>query len=229
MKFNLVEDFSLSRALILGTLLGVTTFWNGSMLIGALLLLGGVFFISSKKVELIIIAILSLTICFFMTYFFVGDRASVKPELWLGLLAYPKNAKTIFSYYVRLFGIMPLLYFFSIVIAQKKLKVLLTLFCIPMIFANTIKITPDINANHKFMIVAQIGTALGCALVTYSFWRLKKLFFKTTAVILFCGCSRVITQGNNTITIINSVMQRDRKSTRLNSSHLKLSRMPSSA
>lgn len=185
MKSKLLEDFSFYRALILGVLLGLTTFWNGSMLIGALMLLGGTFLFSHKKIELILIAVLSLAICFGLTYFFVGNQASVQPEWWFGMLAYPKNTKTIFTYYALLLGIMPLLYLFSLITASKRHKILLVLFLIPFLFANTVKITPDVNANHKFIIVSQIGTALGCALVIYSFWKFRNVFYKFLTLLLF--------------------------------------------
>lgn len=185
MKSNLLEDFSFTRAIMLGLLLGLTTFWNGSMLLGSLMLLGGVFLFSSKRVELILIAIISLAICLLLTRFFVGDQASVKPEFWMGMLAYPKNPKTIVKYYLLLFGLMPFIYLSSILISNKKLKLFLLLFIIPFLFANTVKITPDINANHKFIIVTQIGTALGCGLVIYSLFNFKNMFFKMLACVLF--------------------------------------------
>ena len=185
MKSRLLEDFSFHRALALGTLLGLTTFWNGSMLLGALMLLGGTFLFSNKKIELLFIALLSLLICFALTFFFVGNKASVQPEWWFGMLAYPKNTKTIFTYYALLLGIMPLLYLFSLITASHRHKLLLGLFLIPFLFANTVKITPDINANHKFIIVSQIGTALGCALVISSFWKFRNYFYKILTIILF--------------------------------------------
>ena len=86
----------------------------------------------------------------------------------------------------------------------------------------------SINKNLG-MVQAQISTgkSVSSAKDNAAVWAISKVM--ETDVKGFKGISDSLALGSSTVTVARKASETDRKSTRLNSSHLDLSRMPSSA
>lgn len=146
---------SWGRCLTLGIILGLIAFWNGTVLIATLIVLFFLAVFSKHRIEFFNIAILAIIITYLEVLFFVGSNSNIiNPTLTFGFLANGSNLKGVLKYYIELFGIMPFLLIPAIFFASPSKKWLGFTFFMPFLFANIVKLTPDISLNHKFIIIS---------------------------------------------------------------------------
>lgn len=162
---------SVSRAVVVGFLLGAIGFWNGAVLIAALLILFVMAIFAKHKLEFLIIAVLAVALAQMQSALFIGTEASaVKPEFVVGFLAQNKSAMGIAAYFVELLGIMPLLLVLAVLVAPKGWRSLALAFAAPLVFATSMTLTPDVNANHKFVMIAVMLLNIPVAWLIHHWW-----------------------------------------------------------
>lgn len=144
------------RAIIAGILLGLAGFWNGAVVIATLTVLFFLAIFSRHRLEYLIIAAEAVLLTTLQASFFIGNAGStITPELYVGFLAETKNSLgSIFKYYIELLGLFPILILIGLITMKRPFKWLILAFSAPLVLATTLKLTPDINANHKFIIIA---------------------------------------------------------------------------
>ncbi len=152
----LIEDWK--RAIGSGIILGLLAYWNGTVVISALFILFFLALFSKHRSEFLICALITIFLAFLQSVFFIGfGEKVITPEIYLGFLAREYGTFSLKSwvlYYLELLGVFPILILISLFFLSIDLKILSLAFFAPFIFANTIKLTPDINVNHKLILIS---------------------------------------------------------------------------
>jgi hypothetical protein len=146
---------SWQRAITLGLLLGAIGFWNGAVVIAALIILSVLTFFCRHRGEFLVIALLAVILSFLQQRWFMGTgAAAVKPGWYFGFLAEHKTLAGTAAFYLELLGFFLPLLFISIFNTPRGYKALALSFFAPLLLASLISLTIDINANHKFIMLA---------------------------------------------------------------------------
>lgn len=219
---------SAKSAAMLGLLLGLFGFWNGAVVITALLLMLFMTAFSRHRLEYLIIAVISLLIALLENQLFIGiGKVAVKTELVIGFLAeQPANAESIIHYYFSLLGVLPVVLCASFIQIklQKLLPMIVTLgfhgkprggvwllwiFLSPIVLATSVKFTPDIAINHKYVMISVMLLNILIASILVDLWNKKAMLSKALSMLLVFLLTA--TGIMDLITIIN----RDRDATAL--------------
>lgn len=175
---------SWQRAVFLGLLLGALGFWNGAVVIAALIVLGVLGIFSRHRLEFLIVAVLTITLSMVQSAFFIGGGSAVSPHFFFGFLAQYKTLIGVAAYYIELLGVFPILLIISLFGAPKGYKALALALIAPLIMATTISLTTDINANHKFVMIGVILANILVAALLYRLFTTAQREFKALATVL---------------------------------------------
>ena len=173
---------NLEKALIMGLLLGLSAFWNGAAVIGGLLILLGFAIFSDGKVDYAVTAGTAVFFSFLQTKIFIRGSA-MDTRLYLGFLAEEKTLWGVVKYLFWMGGIFFLGLILLVFFMKRREKAMLTGFLFPVIFAFVLLMTPDINVNHKYIVIAYGFLSVFWAWAICSLWG-KKLWKKLLAVLL---------------------------------------------
>lgn len=253
---------NLTRAITIGLVLGLISFWNGAVVIATLPILCFMAIFSKNRFEYLIIAVITVILSVVESNFFIGSAAStVSPQLNIGFLAPKKNDLfAILSYYTELLGILPYILFIGLLVLPKRyqwiglgiltpivilsaikfmpstagdyknlvfaavllymvalhlfagnifssirgIRWLTLAFLSPLILATTVQLTPDINANHKFVIISTILINIIAAYLLHFLFISKKWVIRILAAALVCiltitGIEDLITLKNRNV------------------------------
>ncbi len=194
---------NLFRALIIGILLGATSFWNGAVLIAAGLILAFLAIFSKHRLEYVAIAVPTLLLALLQSQFFIGSGGeAVNPRYAPGFLANGADFNAIAAYYLELLGILPWIIVAGLFIAPKGSRLLVIPFVIPLVFATTVQLTPDAAVNHKYVMIAVILLNIITAAIIYRLFKKRFVFTKIIAVLLFLAL--IFTGIIDLITLVNS-------------------------
>jgi hypothetical protein len=173
------------RAIAIGILLGATSFWNGAVLIAAVFILIFTAVFSKHRLEYVVIAIPTLILTLLQAQFFIGSGGeAVKPQFVYGFLANSPDLKVIAGYYLELLGILPWIVFAGLFLAPKGSRWLVIPFVIPLIFATTVQLTPDLAVNHKYVMISVILLNIIAAGIIYRLFKTQFIFTKIIAILL---------------------------------------------
>ena len=144
---------NVDTAILMGLFLGLTAFWNGAALIGGLLILAGFAVFSDGKLDYAICAALAVFFSELQSKLFVSGSV-MSPSLYWGFLADHATVTGVLWYLAQISGF----FFIGLVVVAVFLKrserVILGGFLLPMLFAFLISLTPDINVNHKYVMIS---------------------------------------------------------------------------
>ncbi len=180
---------NLEQALMMGLFLGLCAFWNGAAVIGGLLILLGFAVFSDGKIDYAVTAGVTVFFSFLQTKIFIVGSA-MSPELYFGFLAEEKTIVGVIRYLFWMGGI----FFLGLLILgcflKRRDRSILVSFLFPTFFAFLISMTPDINVNHKYIMISYAFLAIFWAWAVCKLWdgirpNIKiKLCSRVTAVIL---------------------------------------------
>lgn len=175
----IMNDWKL--AAFMGLLLGSLAFWNGAVVIAALLILFGFALFSTNKLSYLITAVITVGLSLVQTSFFMNS--GTKLTFKFGFLAEEKSIGGVFTYLLSLTGIYFIGILLLLFVLKGKIRTAAISFLLPVVFAFTVSMTPDITVNHKYVITAisllNIIWAYGLVLM----WE-KTVFHKIFAVLL---------------------------------------------
>ena len=144
---------NVDTAILLGLFLGLTAFWNGAALIGGLLILAGLAVFSDGKLDYVICAGLAVLFSELQSKIFVSGSV-MSPSFYWGFLADNKSISGVLWYLVEISGF----FFVGMIVAAVFLKRgqrVVPMGCLlPMAFAFLVSLTPDINVNHKYVMIS---------------------------------------------------------------------------
>jgi hypothetical protein len=145
------------RPVAAGIILGLSAFWNGAVLLTALIILFMMALFSKHRLELAIAAGLALVLGYLQTLIFTGINSNVfHPRLVLGFFAEKPTLWWIGRYYLEAFGILPFLLVLSWWKAPPGGRWLLLAFAAPLIAATCFLLSADMLNNHKLVTASVI-------------------------------------------------------------------------
>ena len=150
---------NIGRAIFLGVLLGASVFWNGAVVIAALLVLAGFAMFSDGKLDYVVTAGITLAASAFQSAFFM-DGAGMELQFQFGFLAQEPTLKGCVVYLLALTGLFFPLLGLTIPFLGKLEKCLAFAFSLPLVFAFTVSLTPDIAVNHKYVMISILLCAI---------------------------------------------------------------------
>lgn len=183
----LVKD--LKKAIAFGLLLGLCSFFNGAAVIAALIVLFFMALGSSKRLEYLITAVLTLLCSSGEAKFFI-DGSAMNFRFEPGYLAEYKNIFGMVHFLVTLFGIALVLFLTEFVLAKKLDRWMMVCFAAPLMFAFTFQMTTDGNVNHKYVMASMVLCAVAIAGLLARMFSKKGLVMKAAA--LFCTVIMVL-------------------------------------
>lgn len=169
-------------AVFAGVLLGSCSFWNGAAVIGALLILFGFAACSDGKLDYALTALIAVVLSFIQTNVFI-DGSAMKVSLYWGFLAEDKSLLGVLRYLLIMSGIFFVGIFLPAIIVKWRERAVLISFFLPTIFAFTVSLTPDINVNHKYIMISYAFLSMFWAAFLIKLWK-KHLAAKISAIIL---------------------------------------------
>ncbi|MDO5781438.1 MAG: hypothetical protein Q4P27_03160 [Eubacteriales bacterium] len=150
---------NVETAVLLGVFLGLTAFWNGAALIGGLLILAGMAVFSDGKLDYAICAALAVFFSELQSKIFVSGSV-MSPSFYWGFLAENKSLIGVIGYLAEISGFFFVGLVVTAVFLKRKERAVLFGFLLPLVFAFLVSLTPDINVNHKYVMVAYAFTAV---------------------------------------------------------------------
>lgn len=163
-------------AAVMGFLLGALAFWNGAVVVAALLILFGFAVVSEHKLDYLITAIIAVVLSSMQKNFFtdssVGQNIGVSYQF--GFLANECTLPGTIKYIILLSGIFFLGILFFLIFFKGKKRAITAACMIPVVFAFTVSMTPDIAVNHKYIIISTIFLNIMWADVIVRLWNAKK-------------------------------------------------------
>ena len=170
------------QALLMGMFLGLCAFWNGAAVIGGLLILCGFAIFSDGKIDYAITAAVSIFFSYLQTKIFISGSA-MSPQIYLGFLAEDKTVWGVVKYLFWMSGIFFLGLAVLVWFMRRRERMILLGFLFPTIFAFVLLMTPDINVNHKYIMISYAFLAIFWAWAICSLWN-RKLYGKILAAVL---------------------------------------------
>jgi hypothetical protein len=144
------------RAIFFGIVMGLASYWNGAVVITTLLLMFGLAFVSGRRIEHVIFAVITVALTQLTTMLFVKPGSPiVQPSFIFGFIDMGgQTPLAMLKYYVEVFGIYPLLLLFTILAVKGKGRAFVLVCLLPVVFANTVGLTQDKMINYKYVAVA---------------------------------------------------------------------------
>ena len=163
---------NLEKALLLGLVLGLTSFWNGAAVIGGLLILLGFAAFSDGKLDYGIMA--GVTVFFSVLQSRIFVRGSVmSPAIQWGFLAEEKSLSGVIWYLVQISGFFVVGLAVLVFWLRRRERAMLVSFLFPLFFAFLVSLTPDINVNHKYIMISWAFLTIFWGGVLAKCWRGK--------------------------------------------------------
>jgi hypothetical protein len=141
------------RALLVGMILGLNSFWNGAVTIGALLILLGFAVFSDGKLDYALAALAAVILSLLQTKIFIQGSA-MSPAFQWGFLAENKSIPGVLWYLVQISGIAVVGLVVAVFFMKRQERMVLLGFLFPLIFAFVASLTPDITVNHKYIMIS---------------------------------------------------------------------------
>lgn len=164
---------NLERALLMGLFLGLCAFWNGAAVIGGLLILCGFAVFSDGKFDYAVTAAVTIFFSWLQTKIFISGSA-MSPQIYLGFLAEEKTVWGVVKYLFWMSGIFFLGLAVLIWFMKRRERTILMGFLFPTIFAFVLLMTPDINVNHKYIMISYAFLAIFWAWAVCGLWSGRK-------------------------------------------------------
>lgn len=140
-------------ALLMGMLLGLCAFWNGAAVIAGLLILMGFAAFSDGKLDYVILALVTVVFSEIQSKMFVWGSV-VSPSLYLGFLAEDKSVLGVAAYLFEISGVVFLGIFVLLFFMKRMERAAAVSFLFPAVFAFLVSLTPDVNVNHKYIMIS---------------------------------------------------------------------------
>ena len=160
---------NLEQALLMGLFLGLCAFWNGAAVIGGLLILCGFAVFSDGKLDYLIMATVTIFFSYLQTKIFISGSA-MSPQIYLGFLAEDKTVWGVVKYLFWMSGVFFLGLLVLVWFMRRRERAILLGFIFPTIFAFVLLMTPDINVNHKYIMISYAFLTIFWAWTICNLW-----------------------------------------------------------
>lgn len=193
---------------MLGLMLGALSFWNGAVVVATLLILFGFAIFSNHKLDCAVTACITLILALIQTNFFMDKNIgqNISTQYYFGFLSDELTLHGVIIYILCLSGIFFIGILLFLFIFRGKFKAMILTFLVPVFFAFTVSMTPDIAVNHKYIIIATIFLNIFWAYALVKLWKWKNcpVGIVTKAIAVLILFVLVITGAYDLVTIYNS-------------------------
>ena len=179
-----IKDYK--TAIFTGLLLGASGFFNGAVLIGTVIVLFFVAAGSDRRLEYVIVAGIAGVLSLIQSKVFISSQL-FQPQYYYGFLSNPKNFFGSVDYVWKLMGLLTVVLLIQFLLSKGTAKYLMACFSMPIIFAFTVSLTPDISVNHKYVMMAIMLLDIFAAIFVVGIFKKKDIWFSIVGVIL-CLC-----------------------------------------
>jgi hypothetical protein len=177
MMANWTQDFraslkphDLRGAVFIGLMVGLGTFWNGALMIAALLILGSAIVWSSRRADLIIACAIGTALALVEARFFITSGKGVAPHFQFGFIAETPSMKGLAVYFATLLGFLVPVLAVAMILVRPRGRWFLASLLVPLVFASLFAFTPDVAVNHKFVNASvKIASLFAAMLVVWLF------------------------------------------------------------
>lgn len=141
----------LLAVLAMATLTGLSALFNGATLLAALLILGAVLILGTKRAETMLYLLVALVCALLERHYLAGGAGGESSYVHIGFLSPSSRPEVIVEYYLRTFGILlPLvvIYFFLLSAAWRRMALVALL---PLVFATFYVVAGEVARNHKLV------------------------------------------------------------------------------
>src|SRR5215203_82324 len=178
-----MKPADLRGAAFVGLLLGLGTFWNGALIIAALLMLGSAIVWSPRRAELIVVCAIATFLAIVEARGFITSGKSVAPHLQFGFVAETPTVRGLVIYFAELVGVLIPVLAAAMVLVRPRGRWFLATLLVPIAFASLFAFTADVAVNHKFVNAGVRIASLFAAMLIV--WLLQRgAISKTIAVTL---------------------------------------------
>lgn len=145
------------RLCLIGLLLILSPFWHGSATLSTLLILAPFALFAASRLAYFFIACAALGAMWFSRWYFGADATLFSSvRLRFGFVVDPPTVPRALLYLLEMMGPLLPLMLIIFIVARWRTKLYLLSVSIPFIFAFFFQVTPDIRANHKFILISII-------------------------------------------------------------------------
>src|SRR5215216_1513119 len=141
----------LRGAVFVGFIIGLGTFWNGALIIAALLILGSAIVWSSRRGDLLVACALATSLALVEARFFITSGKGVGPHFQFGFIAETPSMRGLAVYFVTLLGFLVPVLAVTMLLLRPRGRWFLASLLVPLAFASLFAFTPDVAVNHKFV------------------------------------------------------------------------------
>jgi hypothetical protein len=154
-SFWRVSDASAWRRLALALLLGVLLpYFHGSVLVSLLLILLVVAIFAKNRLSFVIFCTAACLAAIVQSRVFAGDLQSVIKLKWhFGFILENPSLPRLLLYLLEMSGLLLPLLTVAFWLRGRQRKILIAAFCLPLLLAFTVSLTPDVTVNHKYIII----------------------------------------------------------------------------
>ncbi len=177
----IVQD--LRGAIASGILLGSLAFFHGAAEIGCLMILFVMAILSKRRLEYLIVAVITLFLSTLQTHLFIHGSV-VSTQYLFGFIAENKTLFGVASYLGRLLGILPLVLLAAFCLEKGVGRYLILAFTVPLVFAFTISLTVDVTVNHKYIMMSCILLGIFAAALIMKMFEQKDFLMKCVGILL---------------------------------------------
>lgn len=196
-----VEDWW--RCIGIGIVVGGLAYWNGAVVLAVLMVLAIMAIFAVRKLEFAVIAAITFLLTMMQSGFFVPSGASlVEFNTQFGFIAGSPTLAGVMAYYTELLGFLLAVVLVGCLLMRGWAKWGLALaFFMPLVFATTVSLTPDVVVNHKYVMIAAMLLNIFAAYAVCRLWSKKWKYRQLLSVLLVFAL--IVTGIVDMITVVN--------------------------
>lgn len=143
--------------LFFGVLLGISSYWNGAILLSCLMILAVSALFCKRRLEYLLMAVLTVLLSLALSKIFSqGNPSPLAISLKTGFIVRGEGIISIIFYYISLYGPLLFTLLLSFYFLGKRYILLLLIFLIPLLTANFVQFTGNILMNHKYIYLSMV-------------------------------------------------------------------------
>lgn len=140
-------------AVFIGLFVGASAFWNGAVFISIVILLFFIAVLGRNRLEFVIMAGIAGILSLIQSHTFMQE-SSVAASYYFGYIVDNPTVWAVAQFIIKLMGVFIILLAGSFLYYRGINRYLIFVFVTPLIFGFTVKLTTDVNVNHKYILLS---------------------------------------------------------------------------
>lgn len=173
----------LKGSIAFGFILGGLAFYNGAVMISAVLIMFFMAILSDNRLDYVFTAAIAGLLAILQSRCFIKE-SGFDLSFQYGYLSEYKTVSGCIDFVLKMMGILPIILIIAFVLTKGAKRYLMFAFSIPMIFAFNVSLTPDIAVNHKYIMMSVMLLDIFAAEIVETLFANKDIAAKTVAMLL---------------------------------------------